>query len=161
MQINKKRLVQTFCEMVSIDSESYHEKKMKDYLMNIFKECHMECIEMPIEGFEAGNIHAVFKEEAIKEHASIEYDDYVHIEAYKINEDEEVVERFKHAFHNLQLTPRLISTHGGSDNNRYVKEGIRGIAVACAMNDCHSVSEYTTIDELEKSALLALHLMID
>lgn len=37
MQINKERLVQTFCEMVSIDSESYHEKKMKDYLMNIFK----------------------------------------------------------------------------------------------------------------------------
>ena len=36
MQINKERLVQTFCEMVSIDSESYHEKKMKDYLMNIF-----------------------------------------------------------------------------------------------------------------------------
>ena len=77
-----------------------------------------------------------------------------------ISEDEEVVERFKHACHNLQLTPRLISTHGGSDNNRYVKEGIRGIVVACAMNDCHSVSEYTTIDELEKSALLALHLMI-
>lgn len=45
--------------------------------------------------------------------------------------------------------------------HRYVKEGIRGIVVACAMNDCHSVSEYTTIDELEKSALLALHLMID
>ena len=107
------------------------------------------------------HIHTVFEEEAIKEHASIEYDDYVHIEAYKINEDEEVVERFKNACHNLQLTPRLISTHGGSDNNRYVKEGIRGIVVACAMNDCHSVSEYTTIDELEKSALLALHLMID
>lgn len=47
--------------MVSIDSESYHEKKMKDYLMNIFKECHVECIEMPIEGFEAGNIYAVLK----------------------------------------------------------------------------------------------------
>lgn len=62
---------------------------------------------------------------------------------------------------NLQLIPRLISTYGGSDNDRYVKEGIRGIVVACAKNDCHSVSEYTTIDELEKSALLALHLMID
>ena len=34
MQIIKERLVQTFCEMVSIDSESYYEKKMKDYLMN-------------------------------------------------------------------------------------------------------------------------------
>ena len=85
----------------------------------------------------------------------------MHIEAYKIEEDEEVVERFKLACNKLGLAPRLISTHGGSDNNRFVKEGIRGIVVACAMNDCHSVSEYTTIDELEKSALLALHLMID
>ena len=367
MMINKERLVQTFCKMVSIDSESYHEKKMKDYLMNIFKECHMECIEMPIEGFEAGNLYAVlkgntnkepimfsghmdtvspgigkraiihedgritsdgttvlgaddvsalasyieairtieeqnlphgdielaisvaeepydagsayydfsriksrigytfdlagevglaaleapsiisfkisvlgksahagfnpedgihalkiasnaivripnghvndqttvnfgtisggkgrnivpreviitgeirsfdhqdalkwskhiktiFEEEAVKEHATIEYNDYVHIEAYKIDEDEEVVERFKRACEELNLAPKLISTHGGSDNNRFVKVGIRGIVAACAMNDCHSVSEYTTVDELEKSALLALHLMID
>lgn len=367
MKINKERLVQTFCEMVSIDSESYHEKKMKDYLMRVFKECQMDCIEMPIEGFEAGNIYAVlkgninkepvmfsghmdtvspgngkhaiihedgritsdgttvlgaddvsalasyieairtiqeqniphgdielaisvaeepydagsayydfsriqsrigytfdlagevglaaieapsilsfkidvkgksahagfnpedgihalkiaskamsripngyvndkttvnfgtiqggegrnivpreviiageirsfdhrnaldwsryieriFEEEASKEHASVEYSDYVHIEAYKIKEDEEVVNRFKRAANKLQLTPRLISTHGGSDNNRFVKQGIRGIVVACAMNDCHSVSEYTTIDELEKSAQLALLLMID
>ena len=85
----------------------------------------------------------------------------MHIEAYKIEEDEEVVKRFKHACNKLELTPRLISTHGGSDNNRFVKEGIRGIVVACAMNDCHSVSEYTKIDELEKSTLLALLLMID
>ena len=367
MVINKERLVQTFCEMVSIDSESYHEKKMKDYLMKVFKECHMECREMPIEGFEAGNIYAVlkgdvhkepimfsghmdtvspgnrkhaivhedgritsdgttvlgaddvsalasyieairtiqeqnishgdielaisvaeepydagsayydfgriqsrigytfdlagevglaaieapsivsfkivvkgksahagfnpedgihalkiassaiirfpnghvndkttvnfgtiqggegrnivpreviitgeirsfdhqdaldwscyikkiFEEEAAKEHGDIEFGDYVHIEAYKIEEDEEVVERFKRACNKLGLAPRLISTHGGSDNNRFVKEGIRGIVVACAMNDCHSVSEYTTIDELEKSAQLALLLMID
>ncbi|WP_295291796.1 M20/M25/M40 family metallo-hydrolase [uncultured Catenibacterium sp.] len=367
MMINKERLVQTFCEMVSIDSESYHEKQMKDYLMKVFKECHMECIEMPIEGFEAGNIYAVlkgstnkepvmfsghmdtvspgngkhailhedgritsdgttvlgaddvsalasyieairtieerniphgdielaisvaeepydagsayydfsriksrigytfdlagevglaaleapsiisfkisvkgksahagfnpedgihalkiasnaisripnghvnnnttvnfgtitggegrnivpreviltgeirsfdhqdalkwsqhiktiFEEEATKEHARIEYSDYVHIEAYKIDEDEEVVERFKRACEELNLAPKLISTHGGSDNNRFVKVGIRGIVVACAMNDCHSVSEYTTIDELEKSTQLALHLMID
>lgn len=67
MVINKERLVQTFCEMVSIDSESYHEKKMKDYLMKVFKECHMECIEMPIEGFEAGNIYAVLKGDVHKE----------------------------------------------------------------------------------------------
>ena len=107
------------------------------------------------------HIKATFEEEAIKQQASIEYSDYVHIEAYKINEDEEVVTRFKDACGKLQLTPRLISTHGGSDNNRFVKEGIRGIVVACAMNDCHSVSEYTTIDELEKSTLLALYLMIE
>ena len=51
MVINKERLAQTFCEMVSIDSESYHEKRMKDYLMKVFKECHMEYLEMRIEGF--------------------------------------------------------------------------------------------------------------
>ena len=106
-------------------------------------------------------IKTIFEEAAAKEHACIEYSDYVHIEAYKIDEDEEVVERFKRACEELNLTPNLISTHGGSDNNRFVKVGIRGIVVACAMNGCHSVSEYTTIDELEKSAQLALHLMID
>ena len=38
MQINKERLVQTFCEMVSIDSESYHEKKMKDTAEQLTKQ---------------------------------------------------------------------------------------------------------------------------
>lgn len=49
MQINKERLVQTFCEMVSIDSESYHEKKMKDYLMNIFLITHNQQVDPIIE----------------------------------------------------------------------------------------------------------------
>ena len=125
MQINKERLVQTFCEMVSIDSESYHEKKMKDYLMNIFKDCHMECIEMPIEGFEAGNIHTVFKEEAIKEHASIEYDDYVHIEAYKINEDEDHKELFELAVKcsSKCMYPDYLSLNHGKAADIYKRTG--------------------------------------
>ena len=367
MNINRKRLVETFCEMVAIDSESYHEKKMKDYLLEKLKECHMECVEMPIEGFESGNIYAVlkgdphrepvmfsghmdtvspgihkqavvhedgritsdgttvlgaddvsalasyieairsleeqncphgdielaisvaeepydagsayydfdriqskigytfdlagevglaaieapsiisfqvtikgrsahagfnpedgihalkiachaidqipnghvnekttvnfgtinggegrnivpetvtvtgeirsfdhqdalhwsqsirhiFQQTALKYHAQAQYNDCVHIEAYKISEEEEVVKRFKRAAQKVSLTPCFISTHGGSDNNRYVKAGIRGIVVACAMNNCHSTSEYTTIDELEKSAQLAFALMIE
>lgn len=367
MDINSNRLVKTFCEMVSIDSESFHEGKMKEYLTDVFNECHMECTEMPIEGFEAGNLYAVLKGNCDKEpvmfsghmdtvapgngkqaiihedghitsdgttvlgaddvsalasyieairvieennlphgdielaisvaeepydrgsayydfskikskigytfdlagkvglaatqapsiisfkikvkgksaHAGfnpedgihalkiaayaidripnghvneettvnfgtiqggeglnivprevvitgeirsfdhqdalnwshkiesifneaaklyngkIEYSHHVHIEAYKIDETEEVVQKFIKAAKSIGLDPHLISTHGGSDNNRYVKEGIRGIVVACAMNDCHSTNEYTTISELERSAQLALALMID
>lgn len=106
-------------------------------------------------------IETVFNEAAKLYTGEAKYSHHVHIEAYKINEDEEVVTKFKRAAQSIHLTPHLISTHGGSDNNRYVKEGIRGIVVACAMNNCHSTNEYTTIEELERSAQLALALMID
>lgn len=106
-------------------------------------------------------IEEVFNEAAKAYNGEVEYDQYVHIEAYKIDENEEAVLKFKRAATSIGLSPRLISTHGGSDNNRYVKEGIRGIVVACAMNNCHSTDEYTTIEELERSAQLALALMID
>lgn len=106
-------------------------------------------------------IETVFNEAAKLYKGEVEYSHHIHIEAYKIDENEKVVTKFKRAAKSVGLTPRLISTHGGSDNNRYVKEGIRGIVVACAMNNCHSTDEYTTIEELERSAQLALALMID
>jgi tripeptide aminopeptidase len=50
-------------------------------------------------------------------------------------------------------------TLGGSDNNHFVRNGIRGIVVACGMNEVHTTKEYTTVDQLEKSASLALSLI--
>ena len=35
--VNKKRLVDTFLKLVSIDSESYHERKMADFLKKELK----------------------------------------------------------------------------------------------------------------------------
>ncbi len=49
---------------------------------------------------------------------------------HKVDEDEEVVERFKHACHNLRINTSPYFYTWWIDNNRYVKKGIRGIVVA-------------------------------
>ena len=83
------------------------------------------------------------------------------IEAYEIGEGEEVVERFKRVCSSLGLKGSTQYTLGGSDNNHFVRNGIRGIVVACGMNEVHTPKEFTTVEELEKSALLALGLITD
>lgn len=54
----------------------------------------------------------------------------------------------------LGLSGLLGSTFGGSDNNYLAQRGIQGLVVATAMNNCHSVSEYTTEAELMREAVL-------
>lgn len=83
------------------------------------------------------------------------------IEAYEIGDGEEVVERFKRVCRSLGLKGTTQYTLGGSDNNHFVRNGIRGIVVACGMNEVHTPKEFTTAEELEKSALLALGLIRD
>lgn len=83
------------------------------------------------------------------------------IEAYEIGDGEKVVERFKRVCRSLGLKGTTQYTLGGSDNNHFVRNGIRGIVVACGMNEVHTPKEFTTAEELEKSALLALGLIRD
>lgn len=43
--INEKRLVETFCKLVSFDAESYHERKLADYLKGRLTELGLEVYE--------------------------------------------------------------------------------------------------------------------
>lgn len=81
--------------------------------------------------------------------------------AYRIEETEEVVQHYVKACHNAGIieTP-LITTFGGSDNNHFTAHGIRGIVVASAMQEVHTKNEYTTIEDLVKSAEVALQLAV-
>ncbi|MEY8355932.1 M20/M25/M40 family metallo-hydrolase [Lachnospiraceae bacterium 54-53] len=81
------------------------------------------------------------------------------IEAYEIGDEEEVVKRFKKVCGNLGLPGSTQYTLGGSDNNHFVRNGIRGIVVSCGMNEVHTTNEFTTEEELEKSTRLALGLI--
>ena len=82
------------------------------------------------------------------------------IRAFRVDEEEAVVRRFQAALKALDLGPaRLITTFGGSDNNNFARHGIRGIVLACAMNDVHSVHESSSVEELKKAAALTLRLM--
>lgn len=82
------------------------------------------------------------------------------IRAYRIDESEYVVRRLASAMERLDMgAPTLVTTFGGSDNNRFAAHGIRGTVLACAMFDVHSVHEYTTAEQLCKSARLITELM--
>lgn len=99
-------------------------------------------------------LREVFGGEAEKKQAQIDMDVDIHMEAYKIGEKENVVQRFIKAAEELSLPHTLTKTFGGSDNNNFVKNGIRGIVLSCGMYNVHSVEEYTTIKDLEDGARL-------
>ena len=78
-----------------------------------------------------------------------------------MSRESEVVKRFYAAAEERmpERRPELLTTYGGSDANRLNEHGIETIVLACGMNKCHSIEEYTTIEALEQSARLALGLM--
>lgn len=80
--------------------------------------------------------------------------------AYETDTKHSAVSRFKKACDSMSLTPKLERSFGGSDNNVMAQNGINGIVVATAMNDCHTLNEWTTVDELKKAAELALNLIL-
>lgn len=101
----------------------------------------------------------IFEQTAARFQGSVEFKYEKQIEAYEIGEEEEVVKRFRRVCKELHLKAETRYTLGGSDNNHFVRNGIRGIVVACGMNEVHTPKEFTTVKQLEKSAALALGLI--
>lgn len=108
---------------------------------------------------ELNKLREIFEQTAANYEGSIEFLYEKQIEAYEISEEEDVVRRFRKASEGLGFNTVTQYTLGGSDNNHFVRNGIRGIVVACGMNEVHTTKEYTTVDQLEKSASLALSLI--
>jgi tripeptide aminopeptidase len=105
-------------------------------------------------------IQSVFSGEAAKEGGAVSFDVTEELTAYAIDRNEPVVRAFEEACGAVGVTPELVATFGGSDNNHFAAHGIRGIVTACAMNDVHTTAEYSTAEELERSANLVLALMV-
>ena len=83
----------------------------------------------------------------------------IHLEAYRISPEEEVVKRFLRAADRIGITPALTETFGGSDNNNFVLHGIRGIVLSNGMYRMHSCGEYTTKEDMKKGAELVAALI--
>ena len=69
MGINKDRLTEQFVKLVGIDSVSYKEREMADYIRGIFHELGIELHEddsADVTGGNAGNLHGVFNGKAGK-----------------------------------------------------------------------------------------------
>ena len=109
---------------------------------------------------EAEKVRSVFLREATALGAAAEVNVIEEILAYSVGEDEYVVRRLAAAMETLGMgAPKLVTTFGGSDNNNLAANGIRGVVLACAMFDVHTVNEYTTVTDLIKSAELVTQLM--
>ena len=82
------------------------------------------------------------------------------LRAYRIAQDEPVVTHLHSALAALGWgEPALVETFGGSDNNQFVRHGLRGLVLASAMELVHTTEEYTETPELARSAALTLQLM--
>ena len=109
---------------------------------------------------EAEKVRSVFLREAGTVGAAAEVNVIEEIRAYSVGADEYVVRRLAAAMGRLGFgAPELVTTFGGSDNTNFAAAGIRGVVLACAMFDVHTVHEYTTVSELAKSAELITELM--
>ena len=88
----------------------------------------------------AEKVRTVFRREAEAVGAAAEVDVIEEIRAYAVGEDEYPVRRLTAAMERLGLgAPTLVTTFGGSDNNNFAANGIRGVVIACAMFDVHTV----------------------
>lgn len=104
-------------------------------------------------------IGKIFKEEAEKLGATVEFDYIVAIKAFDIPPHSHVCEKFIRACNSLGLEGGLESTYGGSDNAYFVENGIEGIVLSCGMYDVHSVNEYTFVEDMAVGAELMAEIL--
>ena len=108
---------------------------------------------------ETQRILAVFCQEAEQIGATATTSYRVCIKAYEMEESCGAVQRFRKACDTLGLETILDETFGGSDLNVFADRGLDGLVLSCAMEQCHSCKENTTVAELCRIAELTLTLM--
>ncbi|MCR4904132.1 MAG: M20/M25/M40 family metallo-hydrolase [Butyrivibrio sp.] len=105
------------------------------------------------------HVKEIFDNVAKKYGGEAAFESTIQIKSYRTSKDSEAVKRFEAACLKIfSKEGELIETYGGSDHNHFAQHEIEGIVVASAMQDVHTTSEYTTIDDLYKVAELAIEL---
>ncbi len=107
----------------------------------------------------ADEIKEVFELVAKEYKGQLEFETSFGCISYEVKQDEDVVLSFIKACKELGIEYQFTETFGGSDNNNFMLHGIKGIVIACGMNEVHSTNEYTTIDELIKITNIVMKLM--
>lgn len=101
----------------------------------------------------------IFKAVTDQYQASFQEKHQIHLHAYQVSKNERVVQRFLNVCDQLNMPFSLTKTFGGSDNNSFMANGIKGIVLACGMNNVHTTQEYTSISDLKKCTSIVLNLM--
>ena len=106
-------------------------------------------------------VRKAFEDEVTLNKASIDFKYDIHLKAYEIDENEQVLKRFDRAVNELGIEPKHISTYGGADNHQFNANGIKGIVVSCGMTDVHTTLETVQIDDLVNGAKLVSALILN
>ena len=100
-----------------------------------------------------------FRDAVAQSGAELDMTHTIHVHAYHTPETHPVVKRFEAVCRKQGISCFLRSTMGGSDNNPLSEHGITGIVLATAMNNSHSCTEYTSIEELRRISAITVDLM--
>ncbi|AFH50615.1 Di- and tripeptidase [Ignavibacterium album JCM 16511] len=100
-----------------------------------------------------------FEEEAEKLNAKIEYDYFWDFKPYTIKENSDVYKEILRAITKVGLVPSPKISLGGSDANSLNAKGIESVNIGIGAQNPHSNDEFVYIEDLIKSAEIALELV--
>ncbi|MCX7609996.1 MAG: M20/M25/M40 family metallo-hydrolase [Ignavibacterium sp.] len=101
----------------------------------------------------------VFQDEALKVNARVEYEYYWDFKPYVIKENSEVYRDILKAITNVGLVPNPTISLGGSDANSLNENGIQSVNIGIGAQNPHSNDEFVLIEDLIKTAEIALELV--
>lgn len=79
--------------------------------------------------------------------------------AFKVEENEEIIDVLKKAFSNMGLQTTLGSTGGGSDTNIMSKNGVKAVILGVGMKKVHTLEEYIKIEDLVNSGVMVAEII--
>ncbi|MGQ9644484.1 MAG: M20/M25/M40 family metallo-hydrolase [Ignavibacterium sp.] len=100
-----------------------------------------------------------FEEEAKNSNAKIEYDYFWDFKPYTVKENSDVYKDIVKAITRVGLIPTPKISLGGSDANSLNEKGIESVNIGIGAQNPHSNDEFVFIDDLIKSAEIALELI--
>lgn len=115
--------------------------------------------ERALETYEA--VCTAFRGSAGEIGAEVSFSHDIPLTAYRVREDSDALSRFSRACDAAGIPVRTTETFGGSDNAAMQLNGIDCIVVSNAMYNCHGLDEFTTVEDLGKTAELVYHLVTD
>ena len=93
--------------------------------------------------------------------ATIEEELEVLFRMYNLDPEESVVRMARRIMEDMQLTPNIRPSGGGTDGNVLRRQGIQSVVVGMATNEMHTVDEYVIIPDLVNAATFCRKLLTD
>jgi len=105
------------------------------------------------------NLLNIFKSECDLKGAKLEYEYFWDFKPYTLNENSDVYKEIENVINKVGLIPTPKISFGGSDANSLNEKGIESVNIGIGAQNPHSNEEFVLIEDLNKSAEIALELI--